>query len=199
MKPLKASPPHDRGRDTHLGDDPHEAAKRGRMRSSDTRLRASARGRTETFERKDPPMMATTRDKVTDAAGTVKPFVDRALRDEELRQSVRNAYESARLIYDELMVRRGLTGAAARVATDKHIQAELRSAIEELRRAAVRVQAATREEEEHAGRNTALLLTGLILGVLFNPLTGPQTRKWLADRMFGSDEFTYQGDNGAGS
>jgi hypothetical protein len=39
-----------------------------------------------------------------------------------------------------------------------------------------------------------LLLTGIALGILFNPVSGAQTRKWLSDKLFGpSDEFTYQG------
>jgi hypothetical protein len=138
--------------------------------------------------------MAKTKEKVTDAAGTVKPYVERALRDEELRENVRNAYQSARTVYDELIARRGVTGMATRVATDKEIQAELRSAIDELRSAALRVQGAKRAEE-HAGRSTALLLAGIVLGILFNPVTGPQTRKFIADKLFGGgDDFTYQGN-----
>jgi hypothetical protein len=141
--------------------------------------------------------MAKTKVRVTDAASTVKPYVDRALNDEELRVSVRNAYESARTVYKELLGNRGVTGVATRVATDKDIQSELRSAIEELRSAANRVQG----KQEHQGRNTGLLLIGLVLAVLFNPLTGSQTRKWLGGRLFGggSDDFTYQGGNGSGT
>jgi hypothetical protein len=140
--------------------------------------------------------MAKTKDKVSDAAGTVKPYVDRALHDEELRESVRNAYESARTIYNELIGRRGVTGFATRIATDKDIQDELRSTIAELRRAADRVQG----REEHKSRNGAVLFVGIVLGVLFNPVTGAQTRKWLSDRLFGGgDDFTYQGGNGSSS
>ena len=138
--------------------------------------------------------MAKTKDKVTDAAGTVKPYVERALRDEDLRENVRSAYESARSIYNELIGNRGVTGVAARMATDKDIQAELRSAIAELRQAADRVQG----KSEHSGRNGGLLFIGIVIGILFNPLTGSQTRKWLSDRVFGGgDDFTYQGGNGS--
>ena len=144
--------------------------------------------------------MAKTKDKVTDAAGTVKPYVERALRDEELRENVRNAYQSARTVYDELVARRGVTGVATRVATDKDIQSELRNAVEELRNAAERVQGTKRRQqvEEHGGRNATLLLAGIALGILFNPVTGPQTRKFIADKLFGGgDDFTYQGGNGS--
>jgi hypothetical protein len=138
--------------------------------------------------------MAKTKDRVTDAAGTVKPYVDRAIHDAELRENVRNAFESARSIYDELIGNRGVTGLAARVATDKEIQDELRQTVAELRKAADRVQG----KEQHKGRNSGLLLLGIVLGILFNPLTGPATRKWLSNRALGGgDDFTYQGGNGS--
>lgn len=137
--------------------------------------------------------MAKTKDKVSDAAGSVRPYVDRALHDEELRDNVRSAYESARSIYNELLGNRGVTGVATRVATDKDIQSELRSTIAELRKAAERVQG----KEPHKGRNGGLLFLGIVLGILFNPFTGGQTRKWLSDRVLGGgDDFTYQGGNG---
>ena len=140
--------------------------------------------------------MAKTTDKVSDAAGNVKPYVDRALHDEELRDNIRSAYESARTLYDELLGKRGVTGVATRVATDKDIQDELRSTITELRKAANRVQGKT----EHRNRNGVLLLLGIILGILFNPVTGGSTRKWLSDRVLGGgDDFTYQGGSGNGS
>jgi hypothetical protein len=141
--------------------------------------------------------MPKTSDKVINAAGTVKPYVDRALHDEELRDSVRTAYQSARTIYDELIGRRGMSGVATRVATDKDIQEELRTAVEELRNAAGRFQGRS-AKPEHGSRNATLLIVGITLGILFNPVTGPKARKFLADRIFGGgDDFTYQGGNGA--
>jgi hypothetical protein len=140
--------------------------------------------------------MAKTKDRVSDAASTARPYIDRALHDDELRESVRNAYDSARTIYNELIGRRGVTGVAARVATDRDIQDELRSTIAELRKAADRVQG----KEQHKSRNGGLLFLGILLGVLFNPMTGPSTRKWLSSRLFGgNDDFTYQGGSGNGS
>ena len=140
--------------------------------------------------------MAKTKDRVSDAANTARPYIDRALHDDELRESVRNAYESARTIYNEVIGRRGVTGIATRVATDKDIQDELRSTIAELRHAADRVQG----KAEHKSRNGGLLFVGIVLGILFNPLTGAKTRKWLTDRLSGGgDDFTYQGGGGSGN
>ena len=127
-----------------------------------------------------------TRDKVSD----VRPYVERALKDEELRDNLKSAFEAARDVYAELLGNRGMTGVASRVATDKEIQDNLRKAVEELREAGDRV----RGKEDHSGRNTMLLLAGITLGVLFNPATGPQTRAWLKDKVLGpSDDFTYGG------
>jgi hypothetical protein len=130
-----------------------------------------------------------------DRTGNARPYIERALTDEELRQNVRNAFDSARIVYNELLGGRGPVKLGARVATDKEIQDRLKEAIAELREAAERVQG----KKEHPARNTMLLLTGIALGLLFNPMFGPQARKWVGDKIFGSsDDFTYQGGgNGA--
>jgi len=133
--------------------------------------------------------MARTSDKVRDSATSVKPYVERALHDEQLRDNVKNAFDSARAIYDELVGNRGLVTTAGRVATDKDIQDQLRKTVEELRTAADRLQG---RKQQHAARNSTLLLIGIALGILFNPATGPATRKFISDKLFGGDDFTYQ-------
>jgi hypothetical protein len=136
--------------------------------------------------------MAKTKDKVIDQAGNVKPYIERAMKDEDLRENVMTAFAAAKEVYDELIGNRGVTTVAKRVATDKDMQENLRKALDELREAADRIQG----KKDHGGRNSTLLLAGITLGILFNPMTGAQTRKWVSDKIFGSsDDFTYGGDN----
>ena len=65
--------------------------------------------------------MAKTKDKLLEKTGSARPYVERALTDEDLRQNVRNAFESARQLYNELIGGRGAIPVATRVATDKDI------------------------------------------------------------------------------
>jgi hypothetical protein len=126
---------------------------------------------------------------VNQAVETARPYVDRLARDEELHEHVKNAYASARTIYDDLIGGRGAQALATKVATDKDIQGQLRNAVEELRLAGERAQG----KESHTKRNAALLVLGITLGILFNPATGPQTRKWLKDKVLGPEQpFEYQ-------
>jgi hypothetical protein len=135
--------------------------------------------------------MAKAKDRIQDA----KPYVKRALQDEELRENLRSAFASARDFYDELLGNRGMTGIATKVASDDDIQDQLRSAIQDLRKAADRIQG----RESHKSRNSTLLLTGIVLGILFNPMTGPETRRWLKDRIFGEDEEFGYGSGSSGN
>jgi hypothetical protein len=128
--------------------------------------------------------MANAKDKMSGAVDAARPYVERIARDDDLHDNVKNAYESARRIYDELLGDRGTTGVALKVARDKDLQKELRKAVEELRQAGQRAQG----KDSHTGRNASLLLAGIALGVLFNPATGPDTRRWLKDRLFGPEQ-----------
>jgi hypothetical protein len=133
--------------------------------------------------------MANTKDRLYDTADTVKPYVDRALHDDDLHDNLKEAFKAARDVYSELLGNRNLTSTAVRAATDKEIQDNLKKAVEELRTAANRIQG----KEDHSARNTMLLLAGITAGILFNPMTGPQTRAWLMEKITGegSDDYTY--------
>jgi hypothetical protein len=136
--------------------------------------------------------MAKLQDRARDRASDARPYIERALRDEKVREDVKSAVATARDIYEQLLGGRAFGAAAAKVATDKDIQQQLREAIEDLRDAADRVQG----KDSHAGRNATLLITGIALGLLFNPVTGPGTRRWLQDKVFGEgEEFEYRQEN----
>lgn len=139
--------------------------------------------------------MPKTKDKVYDAADSVKPYVERALHDEKLRGDVLSAYATAKELYNELIGGRGAVTVASRVATDDEVREKLKAAVEDLRSAADRLQG----KRDRSGRNTTLLVAGIALGILFNPITGPETRKWVKDLIGGgSDEFSggYPSTNG---
>jgi hypothetical protein len=133
--------------------------------------------------------MPKTKDRLYDTADTMRPYVDRALHDDDLHDNLKEAFKAARDVYGELLGNRNLTSTAMRAATDKEIQENLKKAVEELRGAANRLQG----KEDHSARNTALLLAGITAGILFNPMTGPQTRQWLMEKITGesSDDYSY--------
>jgi gas vesicle protein len=141
--------------------------------------------------------MAKTRDKVYDAAGNVKPYVDRAMKDDKLREDVMSAFATAKDLYSELIGGRSAVTLATRVATDDDVRDKLKTAIEDLRNAADRLQG----KKSHSGRSTTLLIAGIALGILFNPITGPETRKWVKEMISGGDEFggDYPSSNGGAS
>jgi ABC-type transporter Mla subunit MlaD len=141
--------------------------------------------------------MTHTKERVADAAASARPYVERALRDKELRDNIRNAYTSARAVYDELSSRRRVTDAATQLAGDKDLQDEIRSAIDEIRNASRRVKdvKSASPEPVRTAKNTLLLTFGILVGLLINPITGPALRRALARKLFGSDNgFVYQGN-----
>ena len=133
-------------------------------------------------------------DKVRTAAETARPYVERAITDEEFRESLRAAFVAAKQIYDELMPPKGVTGLATKVAKDEDVHESIKRAVVELRNAADRIQDA--EKESHGFRNVLLILIGVAIGIFFNPFTGPETRRWVKGRVSGG-EFSYNGQEQA--
>jgi predicted ATPase len=140
-------------------------------------------------------MATTTKNRVMYAADTAKPYLGRALTDEEFRDNLRSAFAAARAIYEELSRQRGIS-IAATAATDEDIHSNLRRAVKELRQAADRIQA-REQQKSHTFRNVALLLGGVAIGIFFNPFTGPATRKWATKKATGSSTETYSTNGSA--
>ncbi|HZO98148.1 MAG TPA: hypothetical protein VFB42_12325 [Gaiellaceae bacterium] len=133
--------------------------------------------------------------KVQDAAENLKPYVERAMADEKLRDDVMRAFGTAREIYKDLMGEKSAVTIASRVATDDDIRDRLRAAIEDLRNASDRLQG----RKEHSARTKTLLVAGIALGLLFNPITGPETRRFIKDMLSSGDEDrSASSSNGSG-
>jgi hypothetical protein len=122
---------------------------------------------------------------VRSAAETARPYVERAITDDEFRESLRAAFVAAKQIYDELMPPKGVTGLASKVAKDEDVQESVMRAVAELRNAADRIQDA--DKESHGFRNLFLILVGVAIGIFFNPFTGPETRRWVKGRVSGGE------------
>jgi hypothetical protein len=126
--------------------------------------------------------------KMTDTIELLKPYLERALRDEEFRQDLKDALVAARELYGPLTKQKnGVAGPARALATDKKAQEQMRRAIEDLVSAKDTLQG-KKKKKSHKGRNM-VLLAGLIAGALYNPWTGPQTREKLLDLIAGEDDL----------
>jgi hypothetical protein len=125
-------------------------------------------------------------EKLTDTVETLRPYLDRALKDEDFRDDLRDALEAARELYGDLQKRNGgIAASATKLATDKDAQDQLRRALEDLQSAGERLRG---KKKPKKGRK-ALLVAGVIAGALYNPWTGEPTRKWLMDKVAGGDDL----------
>ena len=123
---------------------------------------------------------------MSDTIETVKPYLERALNDEEFRNDLKDALAAARELYGPLSKQNGVSGGARALATDKKAQEQMRRAIDDLLSAKDTLQG--KKKKGHKGRNM-VLLAGIIAGALYNPWTGPQTREKLLDMIAGQDDL----------
>jgi hypothetical protein len=114
----------------------------------------------------------------------LKPYVQRAMTDPELREDLLAAFVAARSLYGQMAKSQGVKGKAEKVS-DKNFQKQLQSLVDELSEASDKIQG--KAKKSHKMRNRVILLTGVTLGVLYNPWTGESTREWIMDRIAGDD------------
>jgi hypothetical protein len=124
--------------------------------------------------------------KMTDTFEAIRPYLERALRDDEFRRDLKDALSAARELYGPLSKGNGVTGGAKALATDKKAQEHLRRAVDDLASAANTLQGA--KKKSHKGRKM-LILAGIVAGALYNPWTGPQTREKILDMIAGNDDL----------
>jgi hypothetical protein len=123
--------------------------------------------------------------KITDTFETIRPYLERALKDDEFRQDLKHALSAARELYGPLTKSNGVAAGAKTLATDKKAQEHMRRALEDLSSAANTLQG---KKKSHKGRNM-LIMAGIVAGALYNPWTGPQTREKLLDMIAGNDDL----------
>lgn len=114
------------------------------------------------------------------------PYVQRLIEDEELRDSLRDAFEAARGAYGRATGNG--KGAVKAVSSDKKVQKDLRAAAESLREASERLKAPKKRKKSRLGR---LILFALIGGAIAL-VVSEDARKAVLDALFGAEEeFEY--------
>jgi hypothetical protein len=130
--------------------------------------------------------MAKTKEKPAAVADALKPYVKRAMEDPELREDLLAALVAARSLYGQVAKGEGVKGKAERVSK-KDFQKELQELVSEVSDASDRLREGAKGKG-HKTRNRVILLTGVTLGVLYNPWTGEATREWIMNRITGDGE-----------
>jgi hypothetical protein len=128
-----------------------------------------------------------TKEKPALNAETLRPYVQRAMTDPDLRDDLLAAFVAARGLYGHVAKGRGMRGKAGKVS-EKDFQKQLQGLVAQLTEASERLQdKGAKRKKSHKKRNRVFLLTGVTLGVLYNPWTGEPTREWIMSRVAGDD------------
>ncbi|HEX8753740.1 MAG TPA: hypothetical protein VF731_10020 [Solirubrobacterales bacterium] len=130
---------------------------------------------------------AQTADKAADlySAARENPYVQRLIEDDELRQSLREAFESARGAYGRATGNG--KGPVKAVAHDKKVQKDLKAAADNLRDAADRLRK-PQKRKSRLGRLVLLAIVGAIIALVVSE----DARKTVLDALFGAEEeFEY--------
>jgi hypothetical protein len=120
-----------------------------------------------------------------DAASSVgsNPYLKRLVEDEDLRESIKTAFDAARDAYSRMSNGKGPVNA---VIDDKKVHRDLKTAAENLRDASDRLRG--KQRESHWGRLILIGLAGAALAVILSE----DLRKAVLDKLFGAEEeFEY--------
>ena len=131
--------------------------------------------------------MASTKTKAArNAATTVaaNEYVRRLVEDEELRDSIRDAFDASKTAYGRVQKQKH---PAKAVLDDKRTQRELREAAESLRAASDRLRG-----KKDSGSTLGKLLIVAVVGAVAALVLSEDIRKAVLDRLFGAEEeFEY--------
>lgn len=112
------------------------------------------------------------------------PYVRRLIEDEDLRENLRTAFESARKAYGRMNGK----GPTKAIMDDKKTQKELKEAASALREAADSLRGAKKKRKRRRGRLLLLLFVGAVLALALSE----DLRKKVLDALFGAEEeFEY--------
>jgi hypothetical protein len=128
-----------------------------------------------------------TADRAADLYATARdnPYVQRLIEDDELRDSLRDAFEAARGAYTRATGNG--KGPVKAMTSDRKVQKDLRSAAESLRDASEQLRAPKRKRSR-LGR---LILFAMVAGALALVFS-EDARKTVLDALFGAEEeFEY--------
>lgn len=132
-------------------------------------------------------MGSTKTQKARSAASSVgsNEYVRRLIEDEELRDSIREAYDASRAAYGRLQKQKH---PAKAVIDDKRTQRELREAAETLRDASDRLRGRQQKSGSALGKIIVLAIVGAVAALVLSE----DLRKQVLDRLFGAEEeFEY--------
>jgi hypothetical protein len=111
------------------------------------------------------------------------PYLRRLIEDEDLRDSVRDAFEAARDAYERLSSNGSLVDTAI---DDKKVHKDLKVAAENMRDASNRIRG--KEEKSTFGRILLIAVVATVLALIFSE----DLRKAVLDKVFGAEEeFEY--------
>jgi hypothetical protein len=118
-------------------------------------------------------------------AATSNQYVQRLAQDEELRDNLRTAFDSARKAYDRMSNGKG---PAKALLDDKKTQRELKEAANSLKEAADGLRGTKAKKKRRRGGLLTLLLVGGIAAIVLSE----DLRKKVLDTLFGAEEeFEY--------
>ena len=121
-------------------------------------------------------------------AATSNPYVQRLAQDEELRDNLRTAFESAKKAYERMSNGKG---PAKALFDDKKTQRELKEAATSLKDAADALRGSKKKKRGKGKRRGRLLVVAIVGGGLALALS-EGLRKKVLDALFGAEEeFEY--------
>ncbi|HET9592060.1 MAG TPA: hypothetical protein VFP17_04020 [Solirubrobacterales bacterium] len=114
------------------------------------------------------------------------PYVQRLIEDEELRESLQDAFEAAKNAYGRATGNG--KGTVKAVTSDKKVQKEMRKAAESMQEASERLRSKPKKRKGGLGRLLLIAIVGAVIALAVSE----GARKAVLDALFGAEEeFEY--------